>query len=158
MSAEEEAADTMMCCACCGKAEVDEVKLKICTACRLVKYCGVECQKNHRPQHKKACKKRMAEIRDNRLFTQPDESHYGECPICCLSLPSDVKKWRINSCCCKRICHGCAHADEIRLEEQGLEPRCPYCREPVPYTDEEMDQNQMKRVKANDPIALCKLG
>src|SRR6056300_2075262 len=102
-SDEEEAADsdTMVCCACCGKAEVDDVSLKICTACRLVKYCGVECQKNHRPQHKKACKKRMAEIRDNRLFTQPDESHYGECPICCLHLPLGEKKWAINSCCCQ---------------------------------------------------------
>jgi hypothetical protein len=43
-------ADTMMRCASCGKAEVDEVKLKKC-ACDLVKYCSVVCQKNHRPQH-----------------------------------------------------------------------------------------------------------
>src|SRR5210317_934204 len=99
----EEVAADMMCCASCGKAEVDDVKLKICTACKLVKYCSVECQKNHRPQHKKACKKRMAEIRDDKLFTQPDGS-YGECPICCLPLPIDENKFGLYSCCCKRIC------------------------------------------------------
>src|SRR5210317_1025298 len=110
MSAEEEAADTMMCCACCGKAEVDEVKLKICTACRLVKYCSVECQKNHRKQHKKACRKRMAEIRDDRLFTQPDESHLGDCSICCLPLPLDMRKSTLMSCCSKVICDGCDYA------------------------------------------------
>ncbi len=55
-------------CANCGKAAVDDIKLKICTACKLVKYCSVDCQKNHRPKHKKACKKRVAEIRDDKLF------------------------------------------------------------------------------------------
>ena len=74
---DEETAETILCCASCGKAAVDDVKLKICTACKLVKYCSVECQKNHRPQHKKACKKRAAEIKDDRLFTQPDESYLG---------------------------------------------------------------------------------
>ena len=50
-------------CASCGKTELFGVKLKFCTACKLVKYCGVECQKNHRPEHKKACKKRAAELK-----------------------------------------------------------------------------------------------
>ena len=48
-------------CANCGKHGGDIVKLKNCTACRLVKYCGVDCQKTHRKQHKKACKQRAAE-------------------------------------------------------------------------------------------------
>ena len=48
-------------CASCGKTENDEgIKLKNCTACHLVRYCGVECQREHRPKHKKACKKRAA--------------------------------------------------------------------------------------------------
>jgi TPR repeat protein len=155
---EKEAADTLMCCASCGKAEVDDVKLKICTACKLVKYCSVDCQKNHRPQHKKECKKRMAEIRDARLFRQPDESYLGECPICCLPLSLDKGKSSINTCCCKRVCDGCVVANVIREREQGLEMRCPYCREPIPKTDEEADQNLMKRVKANDPNALFQMG
>jgi hypothetical protein len=92
MSADLEVADSMvMCCASCGKAEVDDVKLKQC-ACKLVRYCSVECQKNHRSQHKKACKKRLGELRDDRLFTQPEGIHLGECPICCLPLPLDIEK------------------------------------------------------------------
>jgi tetratricopeptide (TPR) repeat protein len=144
-------------CASCGKAAVDGVKLKKC-ACNLVKYCGVECQKNHRKQHKKACKKRMAEIHDDRLFTQPDESHRGECPICCLPLSLDEEKIMVNSCCCQYICNGCDHAISLHEREQGLEHKCPYCREPVPETEEEHDQNYVKRAKANDPTAIFHVG
>ena len=154
--ADAEEADEV--CANCGKAAVDDIKLKLCTACKLVKYCSVDCQKNHRPQHKKACKKRMAEIRDDKLFRQPDESHLGECPICFLPLPLDKNKWRMNSCCSKRICRGCSHANQNREFEQGLHPRCPYCREALPENQEEIDQNVMKRAKANDPAALRCLG
>ncbi len=151
-----EAADEV--CANCGKAAVDNIKLKLCTACKLVKYCSVDCQRNHRSQHKKACKKRAAEIRDDRLFTQPEESHLGECPICCLPLPLDPSKFSLNSCCCKHTCDGCDYANKMRELEQRLEQRCPYCREPMPKTKEEADQYEMERVKANDPIALCGLG
>src|SRR6056300_1603248 len=104
----EQQGDDEEVCASCGKAAVNNVKLKLCTACKLVKYCSVECQKNHRPQHKKACKKRMAEIRDDRLFTQPDETYLGECPICCIPLPLDASKYGLYSCCCKLICIGCS--------------------------------------------------
>ena len=145
-------------CASCGKAAVDNIKLKICTACRLVKYCSVECQKNHRPHHKKACKKRAAEIRDDNLFRQPEESDSGECPICCLPLPLDDGKYTLNSCCSKLICRGCCYANYLREEEQGLEHKCPFCRELLPMTEEEADQNTMERVKANDPAALFNMG
>ena len=83
-------------CASCGKAAVDDVKLKKC-ACDIVKYCSVDCQKNHRPQHKKACKKRLAQIRDAKLFTQNEISHLGECPICCLPLPLEMSKSGLNA-------------------------------------------------------------
>jgi hypothetical protein len=53
---EEEAVTADEVCASCGIAAVDDVTLKKC-ACDLVKYCSVACQKNHRPQHKKLCKK-----------------------------------------------------------------------------------------------------
>src|SRR5210317_704665 len=87
-------------CACCGVAAIDDVELKKC-ACDLVKYCSAACQKNHRPQHKKLCKKRLAEIRDRDLFEQPDESHLGECPICFLPLSLDPKKSMFMGCCSK---------------------------------------------------------
>ena len=78
-------------CASCGVAAVDDTKLKKC-ACGLVKYCSADCQKNHRSRHKKACKKRLAEMHDKQLFTQNDISHREECPICCLPLSIDLKK------------------------------------------------------------------
>ena len=155
MSTDSEADEV---CANCGKAAVDDIKLKICTACKLVKYCSVDCQKNHRSKHKKACKKRATEIRDNNLFKQPDESNLGECPICCLPLPLDATKSKIYSCCSQRICDGCVIANQLREVEQGLKQKCTYCREPVQETEEEEEKNIMKRVKANDPVALYQMG
>ena len=127
MSSTEQADGVDEVCANCGKAAVDDVKLKICTACKLVKYCSVDCQKNHRKQHKKACKRRAAELREDRLFKQPDESHLGECPICCLPLSIDINTWGTNSCCCKRLCNGCTYANAIREWEASLTHRCRFC-------------------------------
>lgn len=47
-------------CAACGKAGDN---LKICTACKLVKYCNRDCQISHRSKHKKECRKRAAELK-----------------------------------------------------------------------------------------------
>jgi TPR repeat protein len=167
----EEAADEV--CANCGKAEVDDVNLKKC-ACNLVKYCGVDCLKNHFPQHEEDCKKKMeeiflrarreckkraAEIRDDPLFTQPDGCCYGECPLCCLPLPLDVaRETLLNTCCCKMICMGCDYATKNRETEQGLVQKCAYCREPLPDTPEEGHHRLVERAKSNDPDALCQLG
>jgi tetratricopeptide (TPR) repeat protein len=144
-------------CASCGKAAVDDVKLKRC-ACNLVKYCSIECQKNHRPQHKKACKKRLAELREDQLFTQPDESHLGECPLCCLALPLDGTKLKMMACCSKIICKGCALANVLRVAKQGLEQRCPFCRETPPKSKGEAKKMAKERVKANDPDAIFQMG
>eukprot|EP00986_Skeletonema_menzelii_P014644 scaffold9868_cov119-Skeletonema_menzelii.AAC.3 len=154
MSADEEANEE---CANCGKAAVDDVKLKKC-ACKLVQYCSIDCQKDHRPKHKKACKKQMGEIRDKTIFSQPDISHFGDCPICLLPLPVGPGKWMLNSCCSKRICIGCDYTNKLREVEQRLQQKCPFCREPIRKTDEEIEQDEMKRVQANDPIALCQMG
>jgi hypothetical protein len=51
LNGEGEGADEV--CASCGTAAVDDVTLKKC-ACNLVKYCSVDCQKNHRSRHKNA--------------------------------------------------------------------------------------------------------
>ena len=50
----------MTTCASCGKGGDN---LKKCTACKLVKYCGVACQRAHRPKHKKECQRRALELR-----------------------------------------------------------------------------------------------
>ena len=126
-----------------AKQRLDDVKLKKC-ACDLVKYCSaLNVKRNNRPQHKRACKKRLAQIRGDKLFTQNEISHLGECPICCL--PGQID----DECMLRsqRICQGCAHANEKREVEQGLEPRCAYCREVVPITDEEIDSKFEKEIQ-----------
>eukprot|EP00984_Skeletonema_dohrnii_P024199 scaffold13303_cov78-Skeletonema_dohrnii-CCMP3373.AAC.5 len=154
---EESGLNIMMCCASCGIAGVDDIKLKNCTACYLVKYCSVKCQKEHRPKHKRACKKRAAELRDELLFKQNESSHFGDCPICFLPLPIG-NACPLTACCCKRICNGCNYANQMREVNGSLEGKCPFCRHPLPKSQEEVMKNIMKRVEANDPFAMCHMG
>ena len=138
-------------CASCGVAEVDDIKLKECADCDLVKYCGDECRENHRPEHEEECKERAAELlRDELLFKQPEGTYLGDCPICCVPLPIDLKKSNMMMCCSKTVCKGCFYANAFR-EEQQL---CPFCRSVLPKTDEEVDLLLMKRIAANDPNAM----
>mmetsp|Transcript_16921 Transcript_16921/g.27800 ORF Transcript_16921/g.27800 Transcript_16921/m.27800 type:complete len:305 (-) Transcript_16921:242-1156(-) len=156
MSGEE--ADKMLCCASCGTAGVDDIKLKKCTACHLVKYCSVKCQREHRPQHKKKCKKRAAELRDELLFKQPEGRHHGDCPICCHPLPLDPKLSMFMGCCCNMICLGCEYANQEREFGLKLEEKCPFCRQPSPKSEEEHLQRVRKRIEANDPVAFWEMG
>ena len=144
-------------CASCGIAEGDNIVLKKC-ACHLVKYCSVKCQKDHWPQHKKECKKRAAELRDELLFKQPESTHLGDCPICCVPLPIDINKSIMGSCCGKRICNGCNIANQMREREARLQRKCPFCRSAHPKSIPEMVERMMKRVEANDPLAMCEMG
>ena len=157
-AAVETESDAMKRCASCGKAGGDGIELKRCNACYLVRYCNVKCQKEHWPKHKKECKKRAAELRDEILFKQPEGSCYGDCPICCLRVPNDQTKSSLYSCCCKLICNGCSYANQMREIEGRLQPKCPFCRKSVPDTQEVMDEQLMKRVEANDPVAMCFMG
>ena len=152
----EDEADTS-CCASCGIAEVDEVKLKECADCDLVKYCSDECMQDHKSQHEEACKKRAAELRDELLFMFPESTHLGDCPICMLPLPLDLKKSTTMACCSKLVCYGCDYANEIREAEGKLQHKCAFCREPTP-TKEEADKYQKKRIEANDPVAIRRKG
>jgi hypothetical protein len=147
-------------CACCGIAEVDDVKLRDCDAgCDLVKYCSDNCKENNREQHEEECIKRVAEIHDKKVFTQPDISYRGECPLCYLPLSIDESKSTMMGCCCKIICIGCNYANKKREIEGGLEQRCAFCREPVPKSPEEFIKRVMKRVKKyNDPVAMTYMG
>jgi len=156
---EDTAADTSSSCASCGIAEVDELKLTECTDCDLVKYCSDACRRDHKSHHLRACKKRSAELHDELLFKQPESSHFGDCPICILPMPLDVKKSSMTACCSKRICDGCVYTNQKREFEERLGRKCPFCRQPVP-TEEESEKYRMsmKRVEANDPVALCQKG
>ena len=148
----------MLSCASCGIAGGDDVKLKDCSACKLVKYCGIECQRRHRPKHKNECKRRAAELRDEILFKQPDSSDFGDCPICCLPLSIDFTKSSLYSCCSKLICSGCDYANYKREIEEKLQSTCPFCRHPIPTSNEEGEKNLLKRVAANDPVAMTRMG
>ncbi len=160
MSASEEAvvAD-LVCCASCGIAAVDNVTLKLCDdGCDLVKYCSDGCQDNHREQHNEKCKKRKAELHDKQLFTQPDGSHLGECPICFLPMPLHPKKTMFLQCCSKYICKGCDFTKWKRETEQGLEERCPFCRHPIQKSKAAEFGLLMKRVEKNDPLSMLYMG
>mmetsp|Transcript_3281 Transcript_3281/g.4741 ORF Transcript_3281/g.4741 Transcript_3281/m.4741 type:complete len:142 (-) Transcript_3281:312-737(-) len=138
---EDNAVDTSSCCASCGIAEVDDIKLKTCTACKSVRYCGIKCQRDHRPQHKRACKKRAAELHDEILFKQPKSSHEGDCPICCLPLSLDKTKSTLMSCCSKIICNGCEYSNDVRIYQEKLESTCPFCRQLDPKSEDEEVKN-----------------
>eukprot|EP00985_Skeletonema_marinoi_P035359 scaffold46351_cov270-Skeletonema_marinoi.AAC.3 len=140
-------------CASCGSAQVDDIKLKECDDCDLVRYCSDACLKEHEPTHKEACVKRAAELRDELLFKQPENTHLGDCPICMIPLPIDQKKSTMHSCCSKVICKGCNHANKIREAEGRIEQSCPFCRQPVPTLDEQ-EKYRRKRIEANDPVAM----
>ena len=159
-TADKKPSDTEMRCAFCGIAAVDDVKLKDCNdGCDLVKYCSDNCQENHREQHKKECIRRKAELHDKKLFTPPDCSYLGECPLCCLPLSLTMKKSTMMGRCSKVICNGCSYANQKREREQGLEHRCAFCREPIAKSDEESDRQVMERVKKyNDPTAMVHMG
>ncbi len=150
----------MIICASCGTAEAEGngIKLKRCTACYLVRYCSVKCQRDHRPKHKRECKKRAAELKDEILFKQPESSCYGDCPICCLPLSIDISRSTLTSCCSKLVCNGCELANKMQEHEGRLQQRCPFCREPLPNTKEKIIEQRMKRIDANDPVALCRMG
>ena len=144
-------------CANCGKScdsEGGPIKLKDCTACRLVKYCGVDCQKAHRKQHKKACKQRAEELKDERLYGLGHERPEGDfCPICTLPIPLPMEKHSIfKVCCMKMICDGCDYAARIR----GM-TCCQFCRTPKPTPNSRIAMIQA-RVKKKDPAAIHYLG
>jgi len=148
-------------CANCGKDEDDNIKLKTCTACKLVKYCSRDCQVAHRPQHKKECKRRAKELHDEKLFKQPSLVD-DDCPICMIRLPSLSKGRTYMACCGKSICTGCVYAplydhqgNQVDNDKQN---ECPFCRTLAPKSDEEAIKRYEKRAEMNDPIAICDLG
>ncbi|EJK63309.1 hypothetical protein THAOC_16037 [Thalassiosira oceanica] len=145
-------------CANCGKEGSDAIKLKNCNACFLVKYCSVDCQKIHRKKHKGPCKKRAAELKDEKLYSQGHErAELDFCPLCLLAIPFPVPEAdhaKFYVCCMKRVCNGCVFA----ALKCGLNKVCPFCRTSAPKNNEEALEKIQKRVDARDPEAICHLG
>jgi len=148
----------------------------------LVKYCNADCQRNHWPKHKIACKLRATELRDAALFKDPPPKE--DCPICfipmpmrfvsCVSLPlATVSSVPINDfaianeglagkdmevyypCCGKSICEGCIHS----FSKSRNDGKCPFCNaDCTSKSVEELVGEVMKRVEArveaNDPASI----
>ena len=156
------AAEEKLHCASCGKAEIDDIKLKDCNSCDLVRYCSDDCEENHKSEHEEACKKRAAELRDELLFKQPESTHLGDCPICMLPLPLDESKFMVRPCCCNFICMGCMYkSDKVAMEQGRPYPECPYCREPTLTGENNVELMRGKlfqRAKVRDPEAMCHVG
>jgi len=140
----------MSMCANCGKGEEESHKLKTCTACKMVKYCSAVCQKAHRPMHKKACKKRAAELYDEQLFK---EIELDDCPLCFLPMPYGDQT-TFMSCCGKRICDGCIYAVE---NSGGRSDLCAFCRIPATNTSIEYTAQVKKLMKKGNGEAHIKL-
>ena len=146
-------------CANCGKNGNIEggavVKLKNCNACLLVKYCGVDCQRDHRKQHRRACKQRAAELKDEQLCSQGLERPEGDfCPICTLPIPLPMGDHSgLNSCCMKRVCNGC----DLAGRKRGMND-CAFCRTPLPDNDSDTLAQIHARVEKKDPKAINHLG
>jgi hypothetical protein len=168
-------------CADCGKEEGDGVSLKTCTSCLLVKYCSAKCQKNNWPEHKKLCKERAAELREEALFKDPPSKE--DCPICCLPMsmslvysaslpPATITSVPIHDflvanealasvameahydCCGKNICQGCIYS----AIQSGNNKKCPFCNSEITAsTDDESFEEMKKRVEANNADAMVVL-
>jgi TPR repeat protein len=55
-------------------------------------------------------------------------------------------------CCGKEICKGCVHS----FSKTDNDDKCPYCNsDRVNKTDNEDVEEAIKRVEANDPVAMC---
>ena len=148
--------DSISTCSNCGKGgegNSDGIQLKSCAACRMVKYCSRECQAAHRPQHKKACKKRAAELYDEKLFKEPPPPE--DCPICMLPMPISGDEKTFKSCCGKTICNGCIYA--IAMSKGGTKQLCAYCRTPPPTSYEEEIKKLKKLLDKDNSVAYLQL-
>ena len=162
------------CCAECG--EEGGASLKTCKLCMQVKYCNAEGQHKHWPKHKIPCVG-VAELCDAALFKDPPPKE--DCPICflpmparllsCVSLPNATRSsvpihdYAIANeelarmdmegyypCCGKSICRGCIHS----FRESGNDHKCPFCNSDRFKTEEEDNEDLMKRMESNDAGAI----
>ena len=143
--------NNMSSCANCGKGEESSDSLRRCGARKMVKYCSRDCQKAHRLQHEKQCKLRAAELHEEALFRQPPKRE--DCPICFLRLPTLSKGKTYMACCGKIICSGCIHA----LKGMNSVTKCPFCRTPASYSNEEVMEREKKRAEVDDAEAMHNL-
>lgn len=160
----------MMCCGPCGtaKAKSDGIKRNRCYAScdlDLVRCCSDVSEEKRRPNDDRQVRKKQgADTSDDILFRQPESNYLGECPICLVPLSLDPNHSLMLSCCSKLICIGCACAciriryGEVDQMIKKKESSCPFCRQPEPKTDSEIELYRMRRIRTNDPVAMTEAG
>ena len=142
-------------CAACGKSGED-INLKSCNACKMVKYCNRDCQIAHRSKHKKECRQRALEIQngvdniadnmkkvsisDDKLFQEPPAKE--DCSICFQPMPYVDGlcgvKGTYQPCCGKLICSGCMFATVWGKHHGNLKKCCIFCRSKDLSEEEEL--------------------
>ena len=48
--------------------------------------------------------------------------------------------------------------EEVEQMIKKKSSSCPFCRQPEPKTDSEIERYKMRRIRANDPVALIEAG
>ena len=77
------------------------------------------------------------------LFQQPESSHHGDCPICCLPIPLVGKsKFATTECCSKMIYEGCIFTDkycqwEMKGQLRNFPFECLFCGHSLPKAQQE---------------------
>ncbi|EJK76640.1 hypothetical protein THAOC_01587 [Thalassiosira oceanica] len=90
-----------------------------------------------------------------RLLNEGHERWEGDrCPICFLFVGLPVGEHaRVNGCCMKTVCKGCA----LAAKQRGIYDRCPFCRTPHPADDASKLVMIQKRVGKRDAEAFNNL-
>ena len=136
-------------CAACGKEGGNH---NTCNKCKMVRYCNAACKKKHCSKHKKACKKRVAELHEEAIFKEHPPN--DECPICLLPLPLNAGHSAFESCCGKVICNGCVVAMKEEALGRGKIVLCAFCRAPRANSDEEEVKRLKKLMEADNADAF----
>ena len=133
-------------CASCGKIGGENgFKLKKCSGCHLVNYCGIECQRAHRPSHKTTCQnhaihqeaERVADVIRQHEKMNPPETE--DCPICLQPIRVVDVNVRHFACCGNFACVDCCEVGA----STGTLNSCPLCRSP-PAMGIEVQKKLMK--------------
>jgi len=149
----------------CGACDSTSSSLLKCSGCRLVSYCGTECQGTDWSKHKSICKEKRRAIQEVMLFEHQEGNHFGECPICFLPMPFDadkimkataedeehyryLKEITATSCCSTLVCTNCFDAHIITCCKERIKPTCPFCRSETP--DKEKDDYELLDVAEVD--------
>lgn len=148
------AADQSNACSNCGKGADDGVILKLCTACKTVRYCNRECQISHRKKHKHQCKRAASDLA---LFE--DHPPREDCPICMLPFPFGTGSVHFKICCGKMICTGCHRAqakEDLKSGKNLFDLNiCPFCREDLPKSEKDRKERIMAQVEKGNPWECC---